>query len=269
MTNTFSFSRLLQLIRKQWVENSRFYFFCMLALLAVGAIVFCLYLTVAKPNYSEDVFYIFFLFGLFISGGIFGSLSFSMLTEKGKGSYWLSFPASHLEKLLVVIFYNTILFVVVYCALFFILKSGADAIIHNLMLKEPHRYKYDLLKVNDGFWQPFSLFIYAFFAVQAFYILGSVYFSRYAFIITTIVGAIIIFTFLYYLFELDKVFFSGGYQWRGTEVVQFADGRANDSRTKIFELPEVFRNGLIYFMRFSWMPVFWLVTWYRLKEKQL
>jgi hypothetical protein len=245
------------------------YFFSIIALIALEALVLTFFVLTARPDFQEDAIYIIFLCGLFITGAIFASMSFSMLGDKAKGSYWLSFPASHLEKLIVVILYNTVFFTVVYFASFFLLKAAADAYIQSLITVNPIRFSYRLLTADDGFWQLYNVAIYAFFAVQAFYILGAVYFSRYAFIITTVIGAVLIFGFFYYLFELDKVFFSGGFQWRGTEVVQFADGRANDSKTKIFELPEVFRNGLIYFMRFSWTPVFWLVTWYRLKEKQL
>ena len=96
MTTTFSFSRLLQLIRKQWIENSRLYLFSVLALLGMLGLIMLFWVIADGKQYSEDSLYIIFVFGLFVAGAVFASMSFSMLGNKEKGTYWLAFPASHL-----------------------------------------------------------------------------------------------------------------------------------------------------------------------------
>ena len=137
MTTTFNFSRLLQLIRKQWIENSRLYLYSVLALLGMLGLIMIFWVITDGKNYSEDSLYIIFLFGLFIAGAVFASMSFSMLGNKEKGTYWLSFPASHLEKLLCMIFYNVIVFTVVYCVCFFLVKSVAVAYVNSLVAEIP------------------------------------------------------------------------------------------------------------------------------------
>ena len=137
MTTTFSFSRLLQLIRKQWFENSRLYIFSILALLGILGLVMIFWVITDGPHYSEDSLYIIFLFGLFIAGSVFASMSFSMLGNKERGTYWLAFPASHLEKLICMIFYNVVVFTVVYCACFFLLKSMAVTYVNSFVAGNP------------------------------------------------------------------------------------------------------------------------------------
>ncbi len=268
MTNTFSFQRLFQLIRKQWFENSRMYFFAALALLALQVLMFAFWATVTGPHYSEDGVYIIFLLGFFVSGGIFASMSFSMLADKTKGGYWLSFPASHLEKLLCVIFYSTIFFTVVYCLTFFLAKSAALAYVNDLIESNPAKYSFKALESNDGFWDVFSFLTYAFFAVQAFYVLGSVYFPRYAFVITTIIGTSILFLFLYYAANL---FFNilPDYRWAGGYVDSAPQQIGGAFFMKRYSLPPLAYDILCFLLKFIWAPVFWLVTWYRLKEKQI
>src|SRR5258708_21850858 len=68
MTSYFSFPRLLQLIRKQWIENSRFYLLSSLALVGMLALVFAFWISGSMPDYHEEITYVIFLFGLFITG---------------------------------------------------------------------------------------------------------------------------------------------------------------------------------------------------------
>ncbi len=148
MTTTFSFPRLLQLIRKQWFENSRLYLFSTLALLGMLGLVIIFWIMSGGKNYSEDNLYIIFLFGLFIAGSVFASMSFSMLGNKEKGTYWLAFPASHLEKLLCMIFYNAIVFTLVYCICFFLVKTLAITYVSALVADDPGVYS--LQKISMG-----------------------------------------------------------------------------------------------------------------------
>ncbi|MGZ8549636.1 MAG: hypothetical protein ACXWV2_03195 [Chitinophagaceae bacterium] len=267
MTTTFSFSRLLQLVRKQWIENSRLYFFSVLALLGMLGLIMLFWVISDGNNYTEDSLYIIFLFGLFISGAVFASMSFSMLGNKDKGTYWLAFPASHLEKLICMIFYNVVVFTIVYCACFFLLKSAAVAYINSLVAEYPGKYTFrrSVWDSNRSFLGVVPYFLYGFFAVQGFYLLGSVYFSRYAFVITTIIGSALIFVFAYYFSELIQNSFEG-YSWNGDHLRKYDAGNNTYQR---YELSPLFTGSLGFLVKYIWAPVFWVVAWYRLKEKQI
>jgi hypothetical protein len=261
MTTAFSFPRLLQLVRKQWFENSRFYLFSVLALLGLLALVFTFMILTGGTYFREESMYMIYLFGLYISGSVFASMSFNILGDKTKGTYWLSFPASHLEKLICVLFYTVIAFTLMYSACFYIVRSAAIAYIQS----NP-QLKFQPVQWSFGFMQAFPYFLYGYFAVQSFYLLGSAYFSRYAFIITTIVGAALIFAFLYYMDKLSDNSFGNGYNWRGDHVSSFNNG---DNTLKRYNLSPFLTDSLRFMIRFIWAPVFWLVTFFRLKEKEL
>lgn len=268
MTTTFSFPRLLQLIRKQWFENARLYLFSSLALLGLLGVVFTFWITTSGTHFTEDTPYLIFIFGIFISGGVFASMAFNMLGEKPKATYWLSFPASHLEKLITVIFYSTIVFFLIFCACFFVVKSAADLYINNLVLSDPSRYSYKLIKFSGSFGEVFAGAMYGFFAVQAFYLMGSIYFPRYSFVITTFIGALIIFLFVYYISKLN---WDGNFMWEGTRVISMVP--VNEDPLSItyrsYELSPFVSNVLKFSVKYIWAPVFWVVAWFRLKEKQV
>lgn len=267
MTTTFNFSRLLQLVRKQWIENSRLYFFSVLALLGMLGLIMIFWIISSGTHYSEDSLYIIFLFGLFIAGSIFASMSFSMLGNKEKGTYWLAFPASHLEKLLCMIFYNVIVFTVVYCICFFLVKSAAVAYVNSLVAEKPGVYSFrrSTWGSDRSFLSIVPYFIYGFFAVQAFYLMGSVYFSRYSFIITTIIGSALIFVFAYYTMELVQNSLEG-YSWNGDHLRKYDESFNTYQR---YGLPSWMSGVLEFIVKFIWAPVFWIVAWFRLKEKQI
>ena len=268
MTTTFSFPRLLQLIRKQWFENSRLYIFSILALLGILGLVMIFWVMTMEANYSEDSLYIIFLFGLFIAGTVFASMSFSMLGNKERGTYWLAFPASHLEKLICMIFYNVVVFTVVYCACFFLLKSMAVTYVNSLVAGDPQAYTFrrSVWDIDRSFLAIVPYFLYCFFAVQSFYLLGSVYFPRYSFVITTVVGSALIFLFVYYSAEVLKGAFYDGFSWNGDHLRKY-DG--DFTSYKRYDLSPVLTDMLTFAIKFIWAPVFWVVAWFRLKEKQI
>jgi hypothetical protein len=265
MSSIFSFSRLGKLIIKQLFENGRLYIFSTLAGLGLMALFFTFWGFTSAPVYNEDATYLpIFLVGLFVGGSVFASMSFNMLGSKDKGIYWLSVPATHLEKLVCTIFYTTIVFTIVYCLCFFVVKSIAVPILLEYIKSHPgFRYVATDWKgeTPNIFWN----FIRAYFAVQALYILGSVYFQRYAFIVTTVVGATLIFTFIYYASQIEQVMFKG-LDWQIVSVKKYNEAR--DSYY-FYSISPTLGNTLKYILQYAWAPLFWVVTWFRLKEKEI
>lgn len=255
MNNTLSLPRLGRVMRKHWIENFSFYGMAALALFGLMALVFTLLFFADGGNYSEDSFYVVYLIGLFLMGTIFASISFSMLGDKAKGGFWLSLPASHLEKLITVIFFTTIIFFLVYNACFWILKPIAESFIHARIANEPGNYSYRTTfwgKGYDGFGIVFQSFLFGFFAVQALYLMASSFFSKHAFIKMTILGAAVIFLFIFYTIKLSE--------WAVPKGV-YTGNFMEPSKTTI--------DILLWILRLIWAPIFWTITLFRLKEKQL
>lgn len=261
MSPTFSFSRLGKLIAKQFYENSRLYLISTLALLGLLSLAFTFWITVAGPNYQEEETYFIFLFGLFLAGAIFASMSFNMLGRKDKGIYWLGIPATHLEKLVCTILFSVVLFFIVYCLCFYLVKSIALTYLDSRV----GAIYTEMNGSNDGFGSVFKYFLYAYFAVQSLYLLGSVYFSRYSFIVTTVVGALVMFLFIYYITQIDR--FMEPDSWE-LFTVKRADANVQDSYFLYSVSPTVV-DIIKYAVQFLWVPVFWVATWYRLKEKEI
>ena len=261
MSPTFSFSRLGKLIAKQFYENSRLYLISTLALLGLLSLAFTFWITVAGPNYQEEETYFIFLFGLFLAGAIFASMSFNMLGRKDKGIYWLGIPATHLEKLVCTILFSVVLFFIVYCLCFYLVKSIALTYLDSRV----GAIYTEMNGSNDGFGSVFKYFLYAYFAVQSLYLLGSVYFSRYSFIVTTVVGALVMFLFVYYITQIDR--FMEPDSWE-LFTVKRADANVQDSYFLYSVSPTVV-DVIKYAVQFLWVPVFWVATWYRLKEKEI
>lgn len=264
MSSTFSFSRLGKLITKQLFENARLYIFSVLALIGLLAIIFVFWIFSDGPTYREEATYFIFLLGLFIAGSIFASMSFNMLGSKDKGIYWLSIPATHLEKLICTIFFSTILFTIVYCLCFYLVKTIGISLLQVFLKKHGGTY-IEITNFEQGFGSVFKYFIYGYFAVQALYLLGSVYFSRYSFIVTTVAGAFIAFGFAFYLSQIDDIL--GPVGWDLISV------RKEDDSIKdgylLYSISPTAASICKYAFQFAWVPLFWLATWYRLKEKEV
>ncbi|MBA2499390.1 MAG: hypothetical protein H0V30_06655 [Chitinophagaceae bacterium] len=266
MSATFSFSRLGKLIVKQFFENSRLYLFSVLALFGLLALVFTFWIGVSSPHYMEEETYFIFLFGLFLAGTIFASMSFNMLGRKDKGIYWLGIPATHLEKLICTVLFSTILFFIVYCLCFLVIKTIALTYLETYISNHPGTSYKEMAGFDEGFGGIIKYFLYGYFAVQSLYLLGSVYFARYSYIITTVIGAVVIFSFAYYISQIDAFMFQTT-DWN-LFTAKKADA-ANIESYQLYSLSPGIIKALQYAVQFVWVPLFWFVTWYRLKEKEI
>lgn len=269
MTKNFSFARVLLLLKKQWIENIRFYLYATLALIGLLGVVFLFWLSTDGDKYDEDLLIGVFFLGLYLSGAIFASTSFNMLKGKAKSIYWLSFPASHLEKSICLIFYNFIVFTVIYCVCFFLLAIPTVAYIQELVSSNPLKYTFNRIvwsPSNNNF-EACYYFSCGFFGIQALYLLGSIYFRRYSFILTTIIVAFVFFCFILYVKNL-MAFFSADFQITLGHSFH-ASRRYIANNLKIYELNRTVSDVIVFLFKFIWAPFLWLVTWFRLTEKKV
>ncbi|HRO45255.1 hypothetical protein [Agriterribacter sp.] len=257
MNNSFSFSRLGLLIKKQWFDNAKLYSLSVLALIGLLSIIFIFWAIANESRYDEEDTYVIFLVLFFGAGLIFASTTFGALSDKAKGTYWLSIPATHTEKLLCGICYSLIAFPVVFAVSFFIIQQ----ITFFAIRLNPHNIIEPVRNLKDHV----IIFCYIFLALQSLFILGSVYFERYAFIKTILAALFIIF-----LFMLAGIFFAKNLLphnsgMRGlTSFVIYGD-----NEMKLYRLAPWIEDAVIALAKFIWAPVFWVATYFRLKEKEI
>jgi hypothetical protein len=257
MNNSFSFSRLGLLIKKQWFDNAKLYSLSILALIGLLAIIFIFWAIANENRYDEEDTYIVFLILLFGAGLIFASTTFGALSDKAKGTYWLSIPATHLEKLLCGIFYSLIAFLAVYLVSFFIIQQITFAFIR-INPDNDIRYMSNLK-------EPAILFFYIFLALQSLFILGSVYFERFAFIKTILAALFIIFLFMLAGISFAKNLLPHNSGMRGLTSFSIY----GDNEMKLYRLAPWIEDTIIALTKFIWAPVFWVATYFRLKEKEI
>lgn len=261
MTNSFSFSRLWLLIKKQWFDNTRFYLLSVLALFGLMVLVFIFYFIASQPVFSEESTMIIFFVGLYITGFVFASGIFSALGDRPKGIYWMTVPATHLEKLMCGIFYGTVVFTVVYILCFVVVQQLTFSLV---------RTRPDFRIIPLGHWdQPLRFAAYFFFPLQALYLMGSVYFERYSFVKTTLMGLAVLLLFLTHLYFNHKIFLPEYASIFSPTSFMINSAASGDRTDRIYELSPWINDAVTFLMKYMWLPVFWVVTYFRLKEKEI
>src|SRR3546814_799033 len=250
------------------MENVRFYLLYTAASRGITGLLIGFWLTIKSRNdYYEEHFYSYALLALFLCGTLFANLQFEPLSGKARGIAWLSFPASHLEKFLCALFYT----VIVLNGLFLI---GATVIKWLLVFCITHGIP------EGGRWLPMPpfmeseefYFIYLFIAVQAFYLLGSVWFARFSFVKTTVLLVVLVVLGVYYIYYInERVFGFGSYHWSiNDDIIVLKSTRIGEIMfEKAYKPAPWLTETVFWLMQYGWAPVFWIITWKRLAEKEI
>lgn len=263
MNQTFSLGRWLLLMRRHWMENSKLFLYGTLSLIGLIIITFFLWV-LFNDTYNQYDLLVLYVIGLYITGSIFASSSFDLLRKKDKGIYYLSLPASHFEKLLTLIFYNLIFFTLVYSLCYYGLQWLTTLFVKARAAAHPEEFKFRSLDwlQPDSLMKGISYFIFIYFGVQALFFLGSVYFKRYAFLLTMIALTIFLFFLFYYLNSIKHALFPD-FSWDGDAVIKYGE------MDKIYHLPDRVSTVLKWLCLLGWAPLFWWVAWFRLREKEI
>jgi hypothetical protein len=284
MNQVFDFSRWGLLVRKHWSDNRNKY---TLSLGAIAALLLMWYgfllLVDGRGAMNREGQVITFYVGLFLTGALFASLLFGELANKPKAINFLSVPASQLEKVLCMALYCVLIFFVCYTVIFyavdFIMVKVANAVNlarwkeHNaeaLFVPETVANVFTKLTSRDN-GNPFNTLttlLLIFFAVQGAYALGSIYFPAYSFIKTTIALLLIILFFVFLLAKvLSPILPEGGFA--SSLNIFNLRGPGNEWGVRVIQLPSWTENVFFGYFKFVLMPVFWVVTYFRLKEKEV
>jgi hypothetical protein len=280
----FSFTRWRLLVTKQWTENRRKY---LLSLLAIGGLLAAwdAFLIAVIPYAPLEPFMQFatYTVGLFFTGCFFASTLFAELGNKKQALSWLSLPASHLEKLLCAILFGVVLFYAAYTLVFYIVDIPMVQWSNNILQRHPLNWPNTNSPIPESLVYNFitaagapipekqwHFFTWGYFAIQSVFLLGSVYFTRFSFVKTVVAGLLFIVAFVIFqklvLLPMKPDGWSDNF-FRWTQDMN----ELNDHDMSLHEVRLPFHLDLIFLLlsEFGVAPFFWVVTWFRLKEKQV
>ena len=274
MNQFFSFKRFSLLVSKHWADNKKRYVLSVLAFIGLLTtwFVFTILTGFDQIPMGREVQTITFYFSLFAVGTFYSSQYFNDLGSRAKGINFLLVPASTFEKLLCSLLYTVVLFFVVFTATYYLVDVLMVAAANGLSRTIGTGEKTVVANVFDVIIISFNRdttlnFLFFFFSVQSAFLLGSVFFEKYSFIKTIISGFVVVFiVFCVLLLLNDQVLPSGGFtQGFLTSYRVRVDG-VDDQLVQIPRwIGEVFRILILYGIA----PFLWIVTYYRLKEKQV
>jgi hypothetical protein len=276
----FSLSRWTLLVSKQWAENRKPYLLSLLGIAGLLAVWFSFILLMDKSTPMNVIYqYMTYFFGLYITGSLYASTVFAELGSKRDGIGFLALPASHLEKLLCALLFGILLIFAAYTVIFYAVDIPLVRIANRLIASTPRNYPNTNIRVpamhvynvftgdnGPGIEKEMHLFLFAFFSVQSTFLLGSVYFPRLSFIkmvVVLAVGFLAIMTIQANLIHplLPSGWYNGWTSWFSRDAAGNID--------KFVVLPDFAEKAVILLVQLAPPVLLWIVTWFRLKEKQV
>ena len=248
-SNIFDFNRFGLLVRKRFLDGKSSTLYEIAGLAGVIAIIFGLVATTGSV--SEEAQKILFTVGIFTLGIIYADRAFAEAKGKQRGMAFLATPASQLEKLLNAILYTSVLFPIAYLLIFL----AVDGLFY-LGINATGLVRMDAISVLDT--DRFADFLLPFLIVQSVYLLGSIWFGKRSIMKTT-------FAIMLFFGVISAV---GGFIIR----MNFEELRAISSSGHDVNLnlgPEAYERLSLEYLSWLIPPFFWVVTYFRLSEKQI
>ena len=197
MNQKFNLSRFGQLLKHYWAENSKRYLTSFG--LIVGLMLFLMLPIVGTSQYSE-LFYLLhvfaFLGGVMLGGSLFTSTAFSAYSTPERGISAIMLPASRTEKFIVILLIHA-LFAVLVFAIGHLLHSVLSDLANQGLPEGSREYR----PIPD---EVARFFGFSYFILQGTLFLGSLYFTKNAFVKT--VGVVLIITIIAFIINLQLAF---------------------------------------------------------------
>lgn len=287
MQQIFSFKRVWYLLIKQWHEQKK-----TLLLLALAATILLFvfeYLSSDPLSYkplSEDYQSIYFYLFLALLFVLYSFSYFSIMNKKEQATTYLLVPASHFEKILLAIFFSTFLILLLWCIIFL---SVNELMVNWLNFNAFHnKVKYSNMYEGDFFIARKTVSLKTLFTqgqtllalcfiLQSVAFLGSVYFKHYA-VVKTICVALIIYFLLYQLqMKILPHLFNSQFVFNGFEKFIKTPSKSNLNVTDYLNasnynyifVPTTFKYFVMYSLLFGVWIFLTIITFFRLKEKQV
>ncbi|NCI48881.1 hypothetical protein GWC95_03035 [Sediminibacterium roseum] len=275
MNDTFSFSRFGLLLKKFIKEHSTTY---LLYIAILAGLLFVLYgftvLACLNSRFPEEAPVIFFIIGILFMGGLFASTFYSFFNNKAKGIQYLNLPSSHTEKLMIGFLFTQIVFFVVYFIVFFLVDHVMVAA-YNKFHKMPANVSPEYIAFYTAkpvdFTNPEILNgITISFIVTAISHYGSLCFEKNAFVKTallTIIGGV---AYMFYSYYGMRTLVPDDVMPGGDNLFNTSLRVGNDETVKgIVHLPAAWTSFLTWFVPGMFYVLFWMGSYFRLKEKQV
>ena len=260
MNNTFNLKRFGMLFKKHTVEHGKTYALST-AVLAGILFITLLFLSYVNRGYlhaGDQV--MIFVFGIAGPGSVFGSLIFADLSDRSKAIPALMLPASNFEKYLVGLIYSYFIFLIVYVSIFCL----ADVIVIDIGHKASADNK--MINVFDPHDKPAVAYV-IFTLFHAFIFWGAIFFKKMHFIKTTIafficLGLLIMInTFVLNGFLSAYTTFNTGMPFNQIVITQ------HDDFSILHPSDNMVTYGKVIFIIV--ILLFWITTYFRLKEKEV
>ncbi|TCD12816.1 hypothetical protein EZ449_01860 [Pedobacter frigidisoli] len=269
MNNTFNINRFLLLLKRQWLDFGKIYFGVLIVLVGIIIAIYSYFIPTPKSGHFFDYdgnLDMRFRYGLFMLLGFFfisiiASGYYNNLGQKSRAILELMTPASTFEKFLAGIFYTAIVSVFSYLLVFYIVDAGfvkylnsnlpafSSTLNKKTSIKDVDGIFYEV--INDANYLRYSRYFFVFpFLFTSIFLLGSVYFNRFHYIKTAM--AVMIFTGIagYIIYKIGYLLTQ--------DMVSISIVSKEDS-----VLQSTFIVTLIITI------IMWLITFIRLKEKEV
>jgi hypothetical protein len=223
----------------------------------VGVLIIggCFLVYIVEARLDKGLQSAFYMMILVLSGTIFTSTVLADLGDRKRAVAWLALPASHFEKYLVVWLYSLLIFIVIYTAAFYLSVSFL------LYIKPSIGSQEGIFNVFEK-WPMEMWVVYAFLHAIAFY--GAVFFERLHFIKT----AFVFFISLALLVIINKIILSA-LLGRAVEMTPpFGIARFSGGGQDV-RLAEKLQEPYMIYLVIALAVIFWIATYWRLKEKQV
>ena len=281
----FSPQRWWMLVTLHWAENRKRY---LLSLPAIAGVLFVWYCFLLMMNRDEGLSIPFqvsaYYVGLFLIGSLYGSMLFADLGHKTRSIQYLSVPASQFEKLLCALFFGVLLFFIVYTLLYYLVDIPMVGLSNRINLIRTRHLTDNIpfnaypvhvynIYTNKGGPMPDSesnYFLLIYFALQAAFILGSVYFTRYSFIKTVV--SLLLLVLVYMLFVLKGIVSNLPQGWHfGPSLFEWSQMREinGQEEEKLVRLSSWVGDSCTFLIKYSLPFILWSITYTRLKEKEV
>ena len=265
MNNTFDFNRFSLLVKRQWVENKKLFLMGSFGIVGIIIVIDSLIMKWEHGHINADARFPFFLLILFFGSSIFANYVFKDLSDKNSSTGFLLIPASHFEKFLTGIFYAFIVFPMVFLALFYVVDLGFVSIGNNIKeeLKVPgikniqlHTLIINSKKIRESLGETIGFWL----VIQAFVLAGAVQFEGRSYIKTAFMGFASLFLLGFVIYLSDKFLLSD-------VTMQFQN--KGYSRELVKPTKEMFNRVFEIILIYILPPILLVITYFKLKEKQV
>jgi hypothetical protein len=275
----FNAARWRKLVALHWEMQRKRYLLAVPAMLGLLLLWFSFILLMSRNNpmppfMQEATYYT----GLLLVGSLFASSMFSDLGSRTQGIAFLSIPASALEKLLCAILFSGLVFFAVYNIIYYAVDitmvNFANRLIASHRPSWPDGSAINTVSVFNAYYgEPgdyydnrYHINLLCYFIVQSAFLLGSVYFEKYAFIKTTV--TLLIFLGVILVFHVKVVQSLLPVDWSRHPFLDWVKDRDTPNMQVVRVSPQLL-SILGHLLIYGPAPLMWLVTWFRLKEKQV